>query len=103
MPAVFLSVLSVLANPCCLYSVFLLNNGSLFISQVKQRNTGRYRCVAQGLRGLPVSLEAFLRIAGKPHTSLVTLCEIYHHPVTPLSNHQLIMVSSGEVRGIGFR
>ncbi|XP_060797480.1 inactive tyrosine-protein kinase 7a isoform X1 [Neoarius graeffei] len=43
--------------------VFLLNNGSLFISQVKQRNTGRYRCVAQGLRGLPVSLEAFLRIA----------------------------------------
>ncbi|MCJ8737770.1 hypothetical protein PDJAM_G00027900 [Pangasius djambal] len=43
--------------------VFLLNNGSLFISQVKQRNTGRYRCVAKGLRGASVSLEAFLRIA----------------------------------------
>ncbi|KAG9266422.1 inactive tyrosine-protein kinase 7a [Astyanax mexicanus] len=43
--------------------VFLLSNGSLFISQVKQRNTGRYRCVAQGPRGPPVSLEAFLRLA----------------------------------------
>ncbi|KAF4083268.1 hypothetical protein AMELA_G00138020 [Ameiurus melas] len=43
--------------------VFLLNNGSLFISQVKQRNIGRYRCVANGLRGPSVSLEAFLRIA----------------------------------------
>uniref|UniRef100_A0A4W4HRD6 Inactive tyrosine-protein kinase 7 n=1 Tax=Electrophorus electricus TaxID=8005 RepID=A0A4W4HRD6_ELEEL len=41
----------------------VLANGSLVISQVKQRNTGRYRCVAQGLRGPPVSLEAFLRIA----------------------------------------
>ncbi|XP_062868727.1 inactive tyrosine-protein kinase 7a [Trichomycterus rosablanca] len=43
--------------------VFLLSNGSLFISQVKQRNTGHYKCVAQGLRGPPVSLEAILRIA----------------------------------------
>ncbi|KAF7703006.1 hypothetical protein HF521_022013 [Silurus meridionalis] len=43
--------------------VFLLNNGSLFISQVKQRNTGRYRCVAQGVLGQRVPLEAVLRIA----------------------------------------
>ncbi|XP_066504287.1 inactive tyrosine-protein kinase 7a [Hoplias malabaricus] len=43
--------------------VFLLSNGSLFISQVKQRNTGRYKCVAQGPRGPPVSLEAVLRLA----------------------------------------
>lgn len=76
--------------------MFLLNNGSLFINQVKQRNTGRYRCVAHGLRGLSVSLEAFLRIAGKTHTSPVSLCEICHHPVTPSSKHQLIIVSSGE-------
>lgn len=84
-----------LANPCCLRSVFLLNNGSLFISQVKLRNTGRYRCVAQGLRGPPVSLEALLKIAGKVDTSLVTLHEVYHYPVSPSSN-------LGEVRGIGF-
>uniref|UniRef100_A0A9J8BHH3 Inactive tyrosine-protein kinase 7 n=2 Tax=Cyprinus carpio TaxID=7962 RepID=A0A9J8BHH3_CYPCA len=38
-------------------------NGSLFITQVKQRNTGLYKCVAQGPRGPPVSLEASLRIA----------------------------------------
>ncbi|XP_017539264.2 LOW QUALITY PROTEIN: inactive tyrosine-protein kinase 7a [Pygocentrus nattereri] len=43
--------------------VFLLNNGSLFISKVTQRNTGRYRCVAQGPHGPPVTLEAFLRLA----------------------------------------
>ncbi|TRZ01114.1 hypothetical protein DNTS_007840 [Danionella cerebrum] len=43
--------------------VFLLSNGSLFISQVKQRNTGMYRCVARGPRGPPVSLQASLRIA----------------------------------------
>ncbi|XP_076879455.1 inactive tyrosine-protein kinase 7a isoform X2 [Brachyhypopomus gauderio] len=43
--------------------LFLLSNGSLFISQVKPRYTGRYRCVAQGLRGPAVSLEALLRIA----------------------------------------
>uniref|UniRef100_A0A673KUJ3 Inactive tyrosine-protein kinase 7-like n=1 Tax=Sinocyclocheilus rhinocerous TaxID=307959 RepID=A0A673KUJ3_9TELE len=38
-------------------------NGSLLITQVKQRNTGLYKCVAQGPRGPPVSLEASLRIA----------------------------------------
>uniref|UniRef100_A0A8C1T4M1 Inactive tyrosine-protein kinase 7 n=1 Tax=Cyprinus carpio TaxID=7962 RepID=A0A8C1T4M1_CYPCA len=38
-------------------------NGSLFITQVKPRNTGLYKCVAQGPRGPPVSLEASLRIA----------------------------------------
>ncbi|XP_051979537.1 inactive tyrosine-protein kinase 7-like [Xyrauchen texanus] len=43
--------------------VFILSNGSLVITQVKQRNTGLYKCVAQGPRGPPVSLEAFLRIA----------------------------------------
>ncbi len=46
------------------YSIFILSNGSLFITQVKQRNTGLYKCVAQGPRGPPVSLEASLRIAG---------------------------------------
>lgn len=43
--------------------VFILSNGSLLITQVKQRNTGLYKCVAQGPRGPPVSLEASLRIA----------------------------------------
>ncbi|XP_051978070.1 inactive tyrosine-protein kinase 7-like [Xyrauchen texanus] len=43
--------------------VFILSNGSLVITQVKQRNTGLYKCVAQGPRGPPVSLEAFLRLA----------------------------------------
>lgn len=43
--------------------IFVLNNGSLYISQVKQRNTGRYKCVARGLHGPPVSLEASLNIA----------------------------------------
>uniref|UniRef100_A0A673KYN2 Inactive tyrosine-protein kinase 7-like n=1 Tax=Sinocyclocheilus rhinocerous TaxID=307959 RepID=A0A673KYN2_9TELE len=41
----------------------LIHNGSLLITQVKQRNTGLYKCVAQGPRGPPVSLEASLRIA----------------------------------------
>ncbi|KAA0712546.1 Inactive tyrosine-protein kinase 7 [Triplophysa tibetana] len=43
--------------------IFILSNGSLFLSQVKQRNTGVYRCVAQGPRGPPVSLEASLILA----------------------------------------
>uniref|UniRef100_A0A673KYS2 Inactive tyrosine-protein kinase 7-like n=1 Tax=Sinocyclocheilus rhinocerous TaxID=307959 RepID=A0A673KYS2_9TELE len=43
--------------------IFILSNGSLLITQVKQRNTGLYKCVAQGPRGPPVSLEASLRIA----------------------------------------
>uniref|UniRef100_A0A671MGJ9 Inactive tyrosine-protein kinase 7-like n=1 Tax=Sinocyclocheilus anshuiensis TaxID=1608454 RepID=A0A671MGJ9_9TELE len=41
----------------------LIHNGSLLITQVKQRNTGLYKCVAQGPCGPPVSLEASLRIA----------------------------------------
>ncbi|XP_055073615.2 inactive tyrosine-protein kinase 7a [Misgurnus anguillicaudatus] len=43
--------------------VFILNNGSLLITQVKQRSTGLYKCVAQGPRGPPVSLEATLVLA----------------------------------------
>uniref|UniRef100_A0A672L2H7 Inactive tyrosine-protein kinase 7 n=1 Tax=Sinocyclocheilus grahami TaxID=75366 RepID=A0A672L2H7_SINGR len=43
--------------------VFILSNGSLLITQVKQRNTGLYKCVARGPHGPPVSLEASLRIA----------------------------------------
>uniref|UniRef100_A0A671MEJ3 Inactive tyrosine-protein kinase 7-like n=1 Tax=Sinocyclocheilus anshuiensis TaxID=1608454 RepID=A0A671MEJ3_9TELE len=43
--------------------IFILSNGSLLITQVKQRNTGLYKCVAQGPCGPPVSLEASLRIA----------------------------------------
>lgn len=46
------------------FRIFILSNGSLFISQVKQRNTGVYKCVAQGPRGPPVSLEASLILAG---------------------------------------
>lgn len=46
------------------YSIFILSNGSLYITQVKQRNTGLYKCMAKGPRGPPVSLEASLRIAG---------------------------------------
>uniref|UniRef100_A0AAR2JT67 Protein tyrosine kinase 7a n=1 Tax=Pygocentrus nattereri TaxID=42514 RepID=A0AAR2JT67_PYGNA len=36
---------------------------TLHQSKVTQRNTGRYRCVAQGPHGPPVTLEAFLRLA----------------------------------------
>lgn len=43
--------------------VILLSNGSVVITQVKPRNTGRYRCVGRGLRGSSVSLEAALVIA----------------------------------------
>lgn len=43
--------------------VFLLSNGSVIITQVKPRNTGKYRCVGRGLRGSTVSLEAGLVIA----------------------------------------
>uniref|UniRef100_A0A673CGV5 Inactive tyrosine-protein kinase 7 n=1 Tax=Sphaeramia orbicularis TaxID=375764 RepID=A0A673CGV5_9TELE len=43
--------------------VILLSNGSVVITQVKPRNTGRYRCVGRGLRGSSVSLEAVLVIA----------------------------------------
>uniref|UniRef100_A0A8C1MMB8 Protein tyrosine kinase 7a n=1 Tax=Cyprinus carpio TaxID=7962 RepID=A0A8C1MMB8_CYPCA len=38
-------------------------NGSLLITQVKQRNTGQYKCVARGPHGPPVTLEASLQIA----------------------------------------
>lgn len=43
----------------------MLNNGSLLITQVKPRNTGLYKCVAKGPRGLSVTLEATVNLAGK--------------------------------------
>uniref|UniRef100_A0A8C1MIW8 Protein tyrosine kinase 7a n=1 Tax=Cyprinus carpio TaxID=7962 RepID=A0A8C1MIW8_CYPCA len=43
--------------------IFILSNGSLLITQVKQRNTGQYKCVARGPHGPPVTLEASLQIA----------------------------------------
>lgn len=43
--------------------VFLMSNGSLWISQVKPRNTGKYRCVGRGLSGSEVSLQTSLLIA----------------------------------------
>ncbi|XP_032811886.2 inactive tyrosine-protein kinase 7 isoform X1 [Petromyzon marinus] len=38
-------------------------NGSLLVSQVKQRNVGAYRCVARGARGKEASAEATLALA----------------------------------------
>lgn len=43
--------------------VVLLSNGSLWITQVKPRNTGSYRCVGRGQSGSEVSLQASLMIA----------------------------------------
>ncbi|KAG5279103.1 hypothetical protein AALO_G00106120 [Alosa alosa] len=43
--------------------VFLMGNGSLFITQVKPRNTGMYKCVGKGPQGQAVALEASLRLA----------------------------------------
>ncbi|XP_060896642.1 inactive tyrosine-protein kinase 7 [Labrus mixtus] len=43
--------------------VILMSNGSLFITQVKPRNTGTYRCVGRGVSGVQVTLEASLLIA----------------------------------------
>lgn len=43
--------------------VLLLTNGSLWITQVKPRNTGRYRCVGRGQSGAEVTLQASLMIA----------------------------------------
>lgn len=43
--------------------VILLSNGSLWITQVKPRNTGNYKCVGRGLTGSQVTLEASLLIA----------------------------------------
>ncbi|XP_058880890.1 inactive tyrosine-protein kinase 7 [Acipenser ruthenus] len=43
--------------------VFLFNNGSLQITQVKTRNTGVYKCVAKGPKGNSAELTATLRIA----------------------------------------
>ncbi|KAM9726900.1 inactive tyrosine-protein kinase 7 isoform 2-T2 [Menidia menidia] len=43
--------------------IVLLSNGSLLITQVKPRNTGKYKCVGRGLRGSRVTLEASLLIA----------------------------------------
>lgn len=48
----------------CFHSVLLLSNGTLLITQVKNRNTGTYKCVGRGIRGSPVTLEASLLIAG---------------------------------------
>lgn len=54
-----------------------MSNGSLFISQVKQRNTGVYKCVAQGPRGPPVSLEASLILAGNTLSSSAQLVSCF--------------------------
>ncbi|KAM9804056.1 inactive tyrosine-protein kinase 7 [Neosynchiropus ocellatus] len=43
--------------------VFLLSNGSLHITQVKPRNTGKYKCVGRSLTGSQVVQEASLLIA----------------------------------------
>ncbi|KAL2086996.1 hypothetical protein ACEWY4_018055 [Coilia grayii] len=43
--------------------VFLMGNGSLFITQVKPRNTGTYKCVGKGPQGQAVTLEASLQLA----------------------------------------
>uniref|UniRef100_UPI003AB09DAD inactive tyrosine-protein kinase 7a n=1 Tax=Centroberyx gerrardi TaxID=166262 RepID=UPI003AB09DAD len=43
--------------------VLLLSNGSLLITQVKPRNTGRYRCEATGVRGPPAAVEATVSLA----------------------------------------
>uniref|UniRef100_A0A672L2E2 Inactive tyrosine-protein kinase 7-like n=1 Tax=Sinocyclocheilus grahami TaxID=75366 RepID=A0A672L2E2_SINGR len=51
------------ANKSRYYTLTQFDNGSLLITQVKQRNTGLYKCVARGPHGPPVSLEASLRIA----------------------------------------
>uniref|UniRef100_A0A673MRF4 Inactive tyrosine-protein kinase 7 n=1 Tax=Sinocyclocheilus rhinocerous TaxID=307959 RepID=A0A673MRF4_9TELE len=51
------------ANKSRYYTLTQFANGSLLITQVKQRNTGLYKCVARGPHGPPVSLEASLRIA----------------------------------------
>ena len=56
----------------------MLNNGSLLITQVKPRNTGLYKCVAKGPRGLPVTLEAPVSLAGKGvHTQACTVLTHY--------------------------
>ncbi|KAM6972799.1 inactive tyrosine-protein kinase 7a [Aplochiton taeniatus] len=41
----------------------LMANGSLLITQVKPRNTGLYKCVAQGSSGPAVTLKATVRLA----------------------------------------
>ncbi|XP_028845977.1 inactive tyrosine-protein kinase 7 isoform X1 [Denticeps clupeoides] len=43
--------------------LILYNNGTLLITQVKQRSTGTYRCVAHGPTGRDVTLQATLYIA----------------------------------------
>ncbi|XP_020789184.1 inactive tyrosine-protein kinase 7 [Boleophthalmus pectinirostris] len=43
--------------------VILLSNGTLWITQVKPRNTGIYKCVGRGLTGTQVVQEASLQIA----------------------------------------
>uniref|UniRef100_A0A7N4NH31 Protein tyrosine kinase 7 (inactive) n=1 Tax=Sarcophilus harrisii TaxID=9305 RepID=A0A7N4NH31_SARHA len=40
----------------------VFSNGSLLLTQVRQRNAGVYRCVGHGQRGPPVALEATLRL-----------------------------------------
>uniref|UniRef100_A0A8C1YHT2 Protein tyrosine kinase 7a n=1 Tax=Cyprinus carpio TaxID=7962 RepID=A0A8C1YHT2_CYPCA len=51
------------ANKSRYYTLIQSDNGSLLITQVKQRNTGQYKCVARGPHGPPVTLEASLQIA----------------------------------------
>nr|XP_015218709.1 PREDICTED: inactive tyrosine-protein kinase 7 [Lepisosteus oculatus] len=43
--------------------VVVFPNGTLLITQVKPRNTGLYKCVAQGVRGNRVTQQASLRLA----------------------------------------
>ncbi|KAL4612862.1 inactive tyrosine-protein kinase 7-like [Arapaima gigas] len=43
--------------------VLLFSNGTLVITQVKNRSTGLYKCVAQGPRSPAVTLQATLRLA----------------------------------------
>uniref|UniRef100_A0AAY4DME1 Inactive tyrosine-protein kinase 7 n=1 Tax=Denticeps clupeoides TaxID=299321 RepID=A0AAY4DME1_9TELE len=43
--------------------LFIMSNGSLFITQVKPRNTGLYKCVGKGPKGQTVTLKASLHLA----------------------------------------
>ncbi|KAJ8264218.1 hypothetical protein GJAV_G00146620 [Gymnothorax javanicus] len=68
--------------------VFILSNGTLQITQVKVRTTGLYKCVARGLRGPPVTLEATLSLAeigemGPPMVRVFTVNTLQRVPCHP--------------------
>lgn len=71
---------------CVCDRVTVYANGTLHISQVKQRSTGVYKCVAQYGENKHVHVDAALRIAGETTHTHIQSCTHTHTLAYTLSH-----------------